>query len=289
MIAPPVPDPDRQRYDLTLADHDYPAWDGRPRRTILLCSAPRSGSTLLGEALYFAGDLGCPLEYFHEGFSPDFIARWRTTTLNEYLSAVHRNRTAPNGTFSAKIFWADILGLLQERDANLHAAVTSMPPAMRGPAPELYRAIAATLADLLEGATYIHLRRLDRVRRAISGIVAEETGLWRAIPGVGPTHPRAKPAFDFDTIANRVLASDQHHTHWTNLFAAIDTTPISLTYEDLTSDYSGTVRRVLRALESDATPVEPRMRRQSDSLSEDYALRYLREAQARHAAAKGVV
>ena len=288
MTAPQRPDPERPRYDLTLADRDYPAWNGKPHRTILLCSAPRSGSTLLGEALYFAGDLGCPLEYFHDGFSPDFIARWSTRNPDDYLAAVHRHRTAPSGTFSAKLFWADIMGLLKERDSDLHAALASLDPIAQGPEPDTYRALAETLSDLLEGATYIHLRRLDRVRRAVSGVVAEETGLWRSIPGVGPTHPRVKPEFDFDGIADRVIASDQSHAHWTNLFAAIGATPIVLSYEDLTSDYVGTVGRVLRALGSDATPVEPRMQRQSDSLSEEYALRYLREAQARLAAAKGI-
>ena len=139
------------------------------------------------------------------------------------------------------------MGLLAERDAALHAQITAAPPAVLGPAPDLYRAIAAAVGDLLEGATYIHLRRLDRVRRAVSGIVAEETGLWRSIPGVGEHRPRSEPVYDFDRIAKRVAASDQAHAHWTNLFAAIGVTPIALTYEELTRDYMGTATRVLRA------------------------------------------
>jgi LPS sulfotransferase NodH len=282
--APLEPVTERKRYDLSLAEHDYPDWEGRPTRTILLCSEQRSGSTLLGEILYFAGDLGCPLEYFHRGFGPDFMKRWQASESEAFLRAAYRHRTAPNGTFSAKLFWTDLLGMLAVRDAALHAQITAAPPALLGPAPDLYRAIAVAVGDLLEGATYVHLRRLDRVRRAVSGIVAEETGLWRSIPGVGEHRPRSEPVYDFDRIANRVAASDQAHAHWTNLFAAIAVTPISLTYEELTRDYRGTATRVLRALGSDATPVTPRMQRQSDRRSEDYALRYLREAQARLAA-----
>ena len=278
----------RKRYDLSLAECDYPEWNGRPTRTILLCSEQRSGSTLLGEAMYFAGDLGCPLEYFHGGFGPDFIARWGTSEARAFMEAAHRHRTAPNGTFSAKIFWTDLMGLLAERNAGLHAQVTAVTPAMLGPVPDLYRAIGDAVGDLLEGATYIHLKRLDRVRRAVSGIVAEETGLWRSIPGVGERKPRAEPVYDFDRIANRVAASDQAHAHWASLFAALGVTPISLTYEELVRDYSGTATRVLRALGSTATPVEPRMQRQSDRRSEDYALRYLREAQVRFSASESV-
>ena len=52
-------------YDLAGPEGDYPEWDGPPRRSIVLCTHPRSGSSLLGEALTFAGGFGCPLEYFH--------------------------------------------------------------------------------------------------------------------------------------------------------------------------------------------------------------------------------
>lgn len=271
----------RRRYDLTLAAHDYPLWEGPPRRTILLCSEQRSGSTLLGEALYFAVGLGCALEYFHAGFRPDFAARWGTTGAAGYLRAVHRHRTAPTGVFAAKLFWHDMLDLLAERDADLQAVMTRANPATTQPA--LYRQVAETLADLLADATFIHLVRLDRVRGAVSGDLAEQTGLWRAIPGVGEHAPLREPEFDFDRIAARIRATNRAHAHWSNLFRAIEATPLSLNYEGLTRDYGATVGTVLHALGSDAAPPVARMQRQSDARSEDFALRYLREAEARFA------
>lgn len=274
----------RKRYDLTLAAQDYPFWDGPPQRTILLCAEQRSGSTLLGEALYFAGGLGCPLEYFHIGFRPDFVARWGTDSVDAYLSAVHRHRTSPNGTFSAKLFWRDVLDLLAERDAPLRDELAHSAPSQTPP--ELYRRAVRVLAPLLEGATFVHLKRRDRVRGAVSGDLAEQTGLWRAIPGVGEHEPLADAAFDFDRIAKRIAYTAWAHAHWANLFAAIGAKPISLSYENLTADYASTVEAVLRALGSDATPPPPRMQRQSDRRSEDFALRYLREAQSRLAVSK---
>lgn len=275
----------RKRYDLTLAAHDDPAWDGRPQHTILLCAEQRSGSTLLGEALYFAGGLGCPLEYFHVGFRPDFVARWGTDTADAYLNAVHRHRTSPNGIFSAKLFWRDLLDLLAERDAPLRDQLAASAP--EPTAPDLYRRAAETLGPLLDGATFIHLKRLDRVRGAVSGDLAEQTGLWRAIPGVGEHEPRADPVFDFDRIAKRIANTAWAHAHWVNLFAAIGATPITLSYESLTRDYAGTVGTVLRTLGSDAAPPAPRMHRQSDRRSEEYALHYLREAQTRLTVSEG--
>ena len=269
----------RKRYDLTLAEHDYPTWDGRPTRTILLCSEPRSGSTLLGEALYFAGGLGCPLEYFHAGFRPDFVARWGTDDAETYLRAVHRHRTGPNGTFSAKLFWRDVLDLLAERDFMLRDELATSAPEATDP--DLYRRAAATLAPLFDDATFIHLKRLDRVRGAVSGDLAAQTGLWRAIPGVGEHEPLTDPVFDFDRIATHIANTACAHAHWANLFAAIGAAPVALNYEALTRDYVGTVGTVLRALGSDAAAPAPRMQRQSDRRSEDFALRYLRAAQAR--------
>ena len=238
--------PRPKKYDLSLAEFDYPEWAGRPTRTILMCTEQRSGSTLLGEAMYFAGDLGCPLEYFHGGFIPDFVERWGTADPDAYRQAAHRHRTAPNGTFSAKMFWGDIMRMLAERDAALHAEMMAVSPLVRGPAPDLYRAVAATIEDLIDGATYIYLRRLDRVRRAVSGIVAEETGLWRSIPGVGNYAPRSAQVYDFDRIAKRVAAATQAQAHWHNFFAALGVTPMALTYEELTRDYMGTASRVLQ-------------------------------------------
>jgi LPS sulfotransferase NodH len=74
----------------------------------LICTHPRSGSTLLGEALYFAGDLGCPLEYFHAGFRPTLAARWGCAGLEDYGRAVHRWRTDPSGTLSVNLNCHDV-------------------------------------------------------------------------------------------------------------------------------------------------------------------------------------
>lgn len=97
----------RKRYDSTLATHD----DGRLRRTILLRSEQRSGSTLLGDALSFAGGLGCPLDYVHAGFR----------------------------------------------------LVASVPDETD---PALYRHAATVLGAAMESATFLHLKRLDRMRGA---------------------------------------------------------------------------------------------------------------------------
>ena len=268
-------------YDLTSADHDYPPHEGPPARTVLIATHPRSGSTLLGEALYFAGRLGCPIEYFHRGFRPGLAQRWGTATLAEHVAAVHRHRTDPAGTLGVKIFWRDVEDMAAELDpARFGDLAGKLPAALTA---DNYRAIAAALAAIFPQSCFVHLERTDKVRAAVSGLTATQTGLFRVIPEAGVQPAKGVAEYDFDRIDGLIAQSEQSHQHWRNFFEATGAAPVTITYEQLAGDYDASTRRVLDALGSDA-PVPPvRMRRQSDAGNEAFVLRYLREHRSRTA------
>ena len=261
-------------YDLASAAHDYPQWEGSPRRTVLLCTHPRSGSTLLGEALFFAGGLGCPLEYFHAGFRPSFARRWNAPDYDSLSAAVRRHRTSPEGTLGVKLFWRDIEEIGRDADPALER-FANVPPS-EAPA-GYYATLAKHVARLFPNPQFVHLWREDRLRQAVSAVLAVETGRWRSIPGATREDTSATVPFDADRIERLMSYSDFCHGHFRNLFAAMDATPHALSYEALTADYGTSVRAVLRHLGSDAEPRAPRMRRQADGASEAMVLRYLRE------------
>lgn len=261
-------------YDLASAGHDYPEWEGPPRRTVLICTHPRSGSTLLGEALYFAGRLGCPLEYFHAGFRPSFARRWDAADFDTLSAAVRRHRTTPDGTLGVKLFWRDIEEIARHAVPDLER-FANVPPS-QAPA-DYYATLAAHFRRLFPRPRIVHLWRDDRLRQAVSAVLAVETGRWRLIPGATRDEKPAAVQFDPERIERIMGYSDYCHDHFRNLFAAMGTTPYSLTYEALTADYVATVRAVLKHLGSDAEPCAPRMRRQADAASEAMVLRYLRE------------
>ena len=275
-LAAPAP---RRQYDLATADHDYAAWHGPPRRTVLICTHQRSGSTLLGEALHFAGGLGCPLEYFHVGFRPALAERWQTPDLASYAAAVTRYRTDPGGTLSVKLFWRDVVELATEIDPARFASLAQSQP--EETSADRYRALAELMAPLFPSPIFVHLSRRDRLRQAISAVAANDTGLWRSIPDVGEQNPRADPNFDFERIERLIGYSDFCHGHWDNFFAAMDVAPYRVTYEELAVDYHASVTGVLRFLGSAATPPPVRMRKQADGRSEATVVRYLRERAAR--------
>ena len=69
----------------------------------VICSTPRSGSTLLCRGLWDTGRAGAPHEYFHENkHMPQIISRWKPRSFNDYLSNLLRFRTSSNGVFGFK-------------------------------------------------------------------------------------------------------------------------------------------------------------------------------------------
>lgn len=265
-------------YDLAGAAHDYQAWEGAPKRSIVICTHPRSGSTLLGEALVFAGGLGLPLEYFHRGFRPAFERRWQTAGIDQLVRAAHHWRTDPSGVFAAKLFWVDIEEIAREIAAARFGSLWGAPAA--GIVPQFYRDMWAAIAHMFPNPTFIHLVRRDRIRQAVSSLVAEQSGLWRAIPMLGTETARQDTVYDFRRIQAFLGLSQFAHEHWTKLFAAIGAPVHTVFYEDLDRDYETTVRNILDRLGSNAAVPARRMRRQSDTSTESLVLRFLRDNEA---------
>ncbi len=262
-------------YDLAQAAFDYPTWRGRPHRTIIICTHPRSGSTLLGEALHFARGLGNPLEYFHVGFRPALAERWAADNITDYAAAVTAHRTDPGGTLSVKLFWRDVMDLANEIDPERYAGLYSSQPDETSV--ETYRAIAALLTPFFPQPSFVHLTRSDRIRQAISAVAATDTGRWRHIPQVDDRAPSRPPSFELDRIESLIAYSDFCHGHWRNFFAAIGASPHMMTYEGLAANYNAAVTAALRYLGSDATPPPVRMHRQADEISEAIVLQYLQK------------
>ncbi|HEX6858912.1 MAG TPA: Stf0 family sulfotransferase [Caulobacteraceae bacterium] len=267
-------------YDLATAARDYPAWAGPPARTVLICTHPRSGSTLLGEALYFAGDLGCPLEYYHVGFRPRLEQEWGVRDTTDYTLAMWRRRTAPSGVLSIKLMWRDVQELALEHDPVTFREIESAPP--EAVSDNTYALLAKLLREFLPSPTCVHLYRRDRVRQAVSATIATQTGQWRAIPGAEMSR-KQEPHYDRKTLTRLIGYSDFCHGHWRKLIAAMNAPSLSLTYEDINRDYTGSVAGLLTALGSTGSPPPVRMRRQADELSEAFVLRYLQEQGVRFA------
>src|SRR4051812_29575810 len=167
-----------------------------PTASYLICATPRSGSTLLCDLLARTGVAGAPEEYFqglrHTGrarqprdyLGPAYDAEVRAilgdrspvdeepgqveaagfASYGDYLDAILRRGTTPNGVFGGKVMWAYLDGLVSE--------LRRLPGA---PAGDAYQVLAARFPRL----RLIHHTRGDRLRQAISLWRALQTWSWR--------------------------------------------------------------------------------------------------------------
>lgn len=262
----------RLTYDLALAEADYPQWEGRPHRTLVICTHQRSGSSLLGEAITFAGDMGTPLEYFHRGFRPSFEQRWGSSDTTAYVADLYRYRTDPGGTLAVKLFWQDVADIAAERDPTLEQLRAIAPGDVP---PGLYRRAREILDGVLPNAVWVSLERRDTIRQAVSLQRARQTDVWRDL-NRRDISSMPEPQYDFAGLADQLHWIARARARWNGFFAANEIAPHIITYERMVRDFE-TCFRDLRALMglSTITPPPTRMRRQADALSETWSRRLL--------------
>ena len=273
-----------------------------PTRAYIVSSTQRSGSTYLCQLLASTEVAGNPQEYFearaetgsppHPGYFLAGLPRTgagirddpRPTDAPEYsdlrsvdgwaghLERTFRLGTTANGVFATKLMWNQLPDLEQ------HAASL----------PEFAGATGSELLDGLFGhPSYVWIRRLDKVRQAISLWRALQTRRWRLEhPGDDGEPPGLSYSFGgIEHLRRRLSADDEA---WGRHFVRCGIEPLELFYEtDVKPDPAGAVAAVLDHIGVDVPPGwEPaaRMVRQSDGLNDEWYSAYHREATVRSGA-----
>jgi LPS sulfotransferase NodH len=230
----------------------------RPRRSIVICGAPRSGSAFLCEALNNTGLAGRPA--YPSSFSFD-VPRAEGLTPAAHLERINmmiEERCSPNGVFAAAFSlerWQELVRALAGGDDG--TGVDS-------------------LDEALPMTSFIWVRRRDTLRQAMSWVRAMQTGMWRLTPDLA-TLPMPRARFDAAAIRARWSEIDAYDLRWREVFASLKQTPIVVWYEDLARDYEGTATRMLASLK---IPVprplvfgERRLMRQADDVTDAWVRR----------------
>jgi LPS sulfotransferase NodH len=279
-----------------------------PSRSYLICATPRSGSTLLCEALKATGMAGVPEEYFealrHSGRprrpQEYFIGAQDRTILRhlgEHTSTDGRPGRSPlwdrhdyepflrwaigqgttlNGVFGAKLMWGyfgDFVSLLREIPSYRELPIRELLPAAF---PEL---------------RYIRVVRANKVRQAVSLWKAVQTATWREEeagfsdqPEVGDAAdpdasdgrgPRLK--FHFHAIEHLLDQILAHEACWDAYFEHCEIRPLVVVYEDFVDSYEETTRGALRYIGVDAPEsvrFDRRMQQQTDDINRRWARRF---------------
>ena len=272
---------------------------GPPKTSYLICTTPRSGSTLLCELLTGTGIAGRPDEYFQqlrstgrpmrprdylEGVAPGIVPSethdgeleehqlydpHRFLDFEEYVDWVKDRATTPNGVFGAKIMWPYMAGLVDGLTPGPRERATADP--------------AELLAGTFPGLRYVWLRRMDKVRQAVSLWRALQTWNWRkdaTAASRGPQERAAGPPLRYsfeaiDHLRRRLISYDRA---WEIYFEQASIRPLTLTYEAFSHEMHETVIWILRhagvRYPADAHYDVPGTARQADELSEQWVAEF---------------
>ena len=248
-----------------------------PYDAYVLCTAPRSGSTLLCRLLAATGIAGRPGSHFHEPSLAEWLA---DHDLTEVPGRPERDTVA--AVFAAAIEHGrggtPIFGLRLQRHsfAFFTEKLALLHPEHAGDVARIEAAFGRTL--------FIHLTRADKIEQAVSLVRAEQTGLWhRAADGseLERTAPPREPSYDFESIRAAYEQLMGYERDWADWFARESLDPLRLTYDALSADPAGTLAAVLEALglaREAAGGVTPGTARLADATSRDWVVRFRAEA-----------
>lgn len=204
------------------------ASDTPAKKTLLICSAPRTGSYELCRFLIAAG-VGIPHEYFHPQFAKDIGNRIGVAgdplageNINPYIEALRKNR-AQNGVLAINMQFWQFSGHL-----------------MNNPG-----------AALFKNALVLHLFRPDVFGQVTSWRMAMNTGIWDFSPRQ-TSEPRKYPAEvekrvqQFQEDLKFVVGED---TGFREFFALAGINPLFITMDDFFKVPRKTVEQIARQLE----------------------------------------
>jgi trehalose 2-sulfotransferase len=288
-----------------------------PAASYLICATPRSGSTLLCDALEGTGIAGRPAEHFEvllETGRPrqprDYFQRsndpevWALLddpefrdVLGEYGGRYSEHPASRDPEWRPPDFEQLVEDALREGTTENGVLGTKIMWAYFRDFVRLARrtrglvvvppcGVPGTVLPNLR--RYVWIRRRDTTRQAVSLWKALQTQQWRrdSDEDVGARGLR----FNFAAVNHLKLRIDEHNAAWQDFFDGCGVEPLRVVYEELVEDYERTVLRLLDgigvAMPENFAVEEPRMKRQADELSEEW-VRLYDERAAERTAGKG--
>jgi LPS sulfotransferase NodH len=220
-----------------------------PSVSYMVCSLPRSGSSLLCDLLASTELAGAPSEYFDTNQMLEFQRAWGVSDFEDYLESLVAKKTSLNGVFGLKAHYHQLVEAFEDRE------VAGVFPKLR----------------------LVYIRRADRVRQAVSFARAMQTEQWSSLQEA----PAALPVYDAQQIRQMLEWIEREEDQWEQWFAGCAAPVFRVVYEQLVRAIEPTVVAVLRFLDVELPAgfelPEPTLQAQADDLNEDWAARYRRE------------
>ncbi|MCX7559764.1 Stf0 family sulfotransferase [Sulfitobacter sp. F26204] len=245
------------------------------RRTsnFILCSNPRSGTTLLCTLLEQTGAAGRPNSFLREPSLQEWSEHWgidcrvdvTDAAFNKrYLDALRQEGFGGTSVFGMRLMGQD-LGFAM---SWLDRCYPDLPDDL------------ARLEAAFGPLRFIHLSRQDKLAEAVSLLRAEQTGLWHQNSDgsdMERLRPSSEEGFDPDAITERMTELRNLDRHWRVWFDLQGITPLHLTYEALAEDPIGVLAQVLTHIGCEgrlAQGTNPTLRKLADQTNADWIAQY---------------
>lgn len=245
-------------------------------RSYVICTSPRSGSTLLCRLLRETGIAGFPESHFHAPSLEKWLGYYGLrgedfSIRQDALSAVFK------AAYERGKGESDVFGLRMQRHSFdfFIAQLRLLHPSLADDRSRVDAAFGTTL--------FIHLTRENKLDQAISYVKAEQSGLWhRAADGTELerlSEPK-DPFYDAAAIAVQLAKMEQMDAAWEAWFQAEQIEPLRVSYSELSAAPYATLGRVLSALglayapEGEATPSVAKL---ADATNQEWAERFRSE------------
>jgi len=205
-------------------DHDYPIYDPRKLKAMyMVCSAPRTGSTLLCRLLQQTLKMGFPSEYFNQSnHVKEWQARFAFNDIDELVDLLKQRRTSPNGVFGFKAHLDQFNFLRKSLDFE----------------------------ESFPRLKFILIQRRDLLLQAISLSRAQQTNAWSTL-----RTPTKSARFDLKHIEECCDVIQSQVSGWKKLFAFFGLEYVEVYYEDLCSSPQEIIDDCMRFVGVEPVPV----------------------------------
>lgn len=246
----------------------------RRYQSYIICTSPRSGSTLLCQLLTRSGQAGAPKSYFHSASLTSWLEYFDLDTTvfqnsKQALRAVF-DTAVIQGKAGTGLFGLRLQG--QSRDFLLRQLRV-----LRSNCDTDLARIDAEFGKPL----FIHLTRRDKLAQAISYVRASQTGLWHKNADGSELERTAPPApskFDRDQIARQKAIFDGMERDWHGWFAQAGIDPLVVDYDRLSDAPLDVLNEILKHLDREPMPgagFDVPTARLADATTQEWTRRFL--------------
>jgi trehalose 2-sulfotransferase len=225
------------------------------RKSFIVASSYRSGSTYFCSQLWKTGVLGAPAEYLNMGggrmLRLVMERRLQATSPEDYFAKLLACRTSSNGVFGLKAHYH-----------HFERALDWCP----------------SMIALLSPVTYIYVSRRDTIAQAVSMAKAIQTNRWMSID------PDVKTALRYDErlISDCLEEIQQQRIGWLRWFELNAITPFVINYEDLIDNMAIVVSSMVKLMDVEGDERHavrlPPVEKLGDETNIEWATRFRREA-----------